>query len=457
MGLDRRRLLAVLAHEYAHLRRHPGWFAAWIYRGRANWSRVYEEVFLQRRTTRLAWGFLGWYVPRFLARTFALARQDEYEADRIAARLLGRDVLAAALVETALRDDWLQRQFWPGHWALAGLHAEPVGPYARMRKLLAAALPHDFAQGTLREALRQPSSVEDPLPGLRDRLDGLGIDARVPAWTQQPVLDLLGDAAPAWVAQFDHEWCRDNETAWRQRHAALGRARARIAALEAQPEKDAAAWTELGDLKRRLQHDAPPRPCYDQALALDPHHGLALQGLYACLPPEQHHQRMACLERLHQGNPQYRWWAAQAAIAALEHDPARGAAVLELWRARLNEARAAEARAWSELAQQPFLEHTRPADLSEFERYEFEAELARWADVRRAWLLRRPLQEFPLRRGYVLVLDLPQLDAAQALELCRALEPTLCLPGPVLLLWLGQSPELAALHRLRPLYDIRVA
>jgi hypothetical protein len=57
----------------------------------------------------------------------------------------------------------------------------------------------------------------------------------------------------------------------------------------------------------------------------------------------------------------------------------------------------------------------------------------------------------------VLVVEAPRLDGEQALALCRALEPCLWLPGPVLLLWSGQSPELAEIRRKgRPLYDTRV-
>jgi hypothetical protein len=124
----------------------------------------------------------------------------------------------------------------------------------------------------------------------------------------------------------------------------------------------------------------------------------------------------------------------------------------------LQQAEAAEARAWSELTQQPVLAHTLPSDLNDFERWELESELARWPDVSCAWLLRREVREFPSRRCYVLVLDLPRLDADQALALCRALEPGLWLPGPVLLLWKGHSPELAEVRRTgRPLYDARVA
>jgi hypothetical protein len=64
-----------------------------------------------------------------------------------------------------------------------------------------------------------------------------------------------------------------------------------------------------------------------------------------------------------------------------------------------------------------------------------------------AWLLRKEVREFPARRCYLLVVDVPRLAPERALALCRALEPCLWLPGPVLLLWRGQSPELAEIRR----------
>ena len=39
MALDRQRFLAVLAHEYGHLRGDHGRFHAWVYRARASWNR----------------------------------------------------------------------------------------------------------------------------------------------------------------------------------------------------------------------------------------------------------------------------------------------------------------------------------------------------------------------------------------------------------------------------------
>lgn len=459
MALDRRRLLAVLAHEYGHLRRDHGRFGAWIYRTRASWSRLYEGMEgAGGPAAALTQGFLAWYFPRFVARTFALARQDEYEADRIAARLLGGEVAGAALTELALKADWLQQHFWPGHWAQAADHELPLGPYAQMRKLLALPLPQAWARRSLRQALRRLSGFEDTHPVLRDRLDGLGVVPGLPAWSQRPAIELLGPQADRWIAHFDRQWRGENASAWKQHHAALVRIRKRIGQLRAASGRSAAEWTELGDLERRLRVDADARGCYDQALALAPQHGPALQGLYACFAPEQRGQRLACLERLHEASPAHRWWAARTAVALLEEDPGHDGGTLQLWRGRLQQAEAAEARAWAELTQQPVLARTSPPDLGEFERWELECELARWPDVACAWLLQKEVREFPGRRCYVLVLELPRLQSEEATALCAAMEPGLWLPGPVLLLWTGQSPELAALRRqARPCYDARVS
>jgi Zn-dependent protease with chaperone function len=165
MALDRQQLLAVLAHEYGHLRGDHGRFAAWVYRTRVSWGRFHEG--LEERhgfAAMLTQGFLNWYFPRFVARTFAIARQDEYEADRIAARLLGPQIAAAALVEIGLKTDWLHQQFWRDHWALAATQALPMGPYRHMQKALAQPLPDAFARGALRQALRRVSGVDDTHP-----------------------------------------------------------------------------------------------------------------------------------------------------------------------------------------------------------------------------------------------------------------------------------------------------
>lgn len=134
MALDRRRLLSVLAHEYGHLRGNHGKLSAWIYRTRLSWLKLDANLQNDSGVMALAsQAFFRWYFPRFAAKTFALARQDEYEADRVSARLLGPGVAAAALTEIAVKSNWYANGFWPAHWARASAEALPAGPSRRWR------------------------------------------------------------------------------------------------------------------------------------------------------------------------------------------------------------------------------------------------------------------------------------------------------------------------------------
>ena len=77
---------AVLAHELGHLARDHARFGNWIYRIRRVWAQLLDAM--ERRsgfTHRLFTRFFDWYGPYFNAYSFALARANEYEADRASA------------------------------------------------------------------------------------------------------------------------------------------------------------------------------------------------------------------------------------------------------------------------------------------------------------------------------------------------------------------------------------
>jgi Zn-dependent protease with chaperone function len=57
--------------------------------------------------------FFNRYVPYFTAYSFPLARANEYEADRNAARLTSSEALAAALTTVNVIGIFLQDHFWP--------------------------------------------------------------------------------------------------------------------------------------------------------------------------------------------------------------------------------------------------------------------------------------------------------------------------------------------------------
>lgn len=452
MALDRPRFLAVLAHEYGHLRGDHGRFAAWIYRTRQSWMRLHYSMRHDEGAVALVTqAFMRWYFPRFSARSFALARQDEYEADRIAGKLVGREVTAAALAEIEVRGAWLQSEFWGRHWCAAATHELPVGPYRAMRRLLAHPPDAAFANDAFRQALRRLSQLDDTHPGLRDRIEALDVPATLSDWSKGNALGLLGKEAREWIKHFDAQWCRDNATDWKLHHAWLARVRERADALTAaMGRNNADELVEMARLRRHLDPDCKVRPLYELALQRTPEHAGALRGLVPCLAEDDRAGKLALLHRLWDAGQSDRWWAARTALAELEttrmgmeHD----AAAFKQWRKRLDRAQEAEERAWAEMTDTPFFSQITRHDLSPFELAQVQAELSRCSPVARCWLVCKRLKEFPQRRAYLVFLELPDMDDEDRYDLCRSLERSLSVPGPVLVLWAGHAPTLDDIRR----------
>ena len=452
LAIDRPRFLAVMSHEYGHLRGGHGQFAAWIYRTRLSWTKLEHGMRDDSGVIAVATqAFLRWYFPRFMAKTFALARQDEYEADRIAGKLLGRDVAGAALTEIAVKGQWLNTIFWPLHWGAAAKNPLPVGPFSAMRTLLSQPVAENFARDALRHSLVQLSDEDDTHPVLRDRLEALKVSKQLPVWSTRPALELLGTSATKWLAHFDSEWCKENASDWKLHHAYLQRVQVRIDTLSASLQRNNAdEMAQLGDLKKRMDAKADVRSCYERALQITPGHAGALRGLVACLPESDLAARIQYLTQLFETSTANKWWACRTAVRMLEKSVAAGNPddkTLKLWRDRMKQADQAEQRAWNEMTDTPCFHSIARHDLNDFERGEFESDMARCKPVHRAWLVRKALKEFAYRRCYILFIELPGMADEDRYQLCRSLERTLDLPGPVLVLWAGHSPTLQEIQK----------
>src|SRR5205823_12256437 len=120
--------------------------------------------------------FLKRWAPYFNAYSFVLARQHEYEADRLAADLAGGEHLARALVHTALRDAYLDRHYWPILSAeLQTTALPPADSIARLTRALREPLPQDAGRQWLAEALARKTGLEDTHPSLSERLTALEV------------------------------------------------------------------------------------------------------------------------------------------------------------------------------------------------------------------------------------------------------------------------------------------
>lgn len=253
---------AVLAHEFAHLRGRHGRLANWIYRLRATWAQLL--VRLQARPvagTGLLVAFVAWFAPRFDARSFALARQQEFESDRWAAELAGARNAASALLKLHLAGPQLDDEFW----ATLGDRAqrEALPPERVMPALLGClrvAIPSASQRRNLLRALALETEGDDTHPSLSERLTALGFRTEiVPAshpTAAEPLLPAeLGAAlAPAEAAagpsalemifpaatlaelveKLDAQWRKDALPGWKATHERAREIRARLAELDNQ-------------------------------------------------------------------------------------------------------------------------------------------------------------------------------------------------------------------------------
>jgi Zn-dependent protease with chaperone function len=268
---------AVLAHEFGHLSGAHGKFGAWIYRVRTFWAQLANALEREEH-----WGsflfvpFFRWYAPRFAAWSFVKARQQEYEADRLAAETVGVADSASALVRIALTSEELGQRFWPAVFKAVEHEPEPA---ARPFFALGAPERRAFrpeAGADLDRALGRNTSNGDTHPCLRERILALDATAAVPAPVQKSAAEvLLGPALGGFVEHFDTRW-RGNVTGWwRERHAFLAGARDRVAAFEGR-ELDDAELEEYAGLTAELKGDQEASALFEELLRRKPGHAVAL-------------------------------------------------------------------------------------------------------------------------------------------------------------------------------------
>lgn len=316
-ALSTGQVLAVLAREYGLLPGRGRRLRAGVCRARAAWMQLHRELEGRRGFGNfLLARFFLWYAPYFQSVSAPLARFHEFEADACAAVAAGKPQVAAALVQAEVLERHLQESFWPQVSALRDTLPEPVtGLYRLMEEKLTEGPDAEQAQAWLEESLWKEPGPEGTRPCLGERLRALAEPPQLPAPPVRsaardyfPDLDGLRDA-------LDAAWRAGADTAWRERHEHVGKAKARLAELIAKGQASplgAGESLELADLTESLsgpgealifyqrllesmprfapalwavgriqlaQGDESGTDCIEKAIALEP--GRTIQGLEA--------------------------------------------------------------------------------------------------------------------------------------------------------------------------------
>lgn len=225
MGLSTRQLGAVIAHEFGHLRGAHGKLGQWIYRTRRSWYLLLvarERASLGGNLADIALAFFfRHFFPRFNARAFVLSRQQEYEADRAAHRIVGAPAAGEGLQAIEVQSRYLQEEFWPALWRRAASAPSPAAerPYRLLRDAMPASLSHAKANSWLADGLKRLSDVDDTHPSLRDRLAFAEVKPGLPRAAETSAAQaLLGSALKEWIARLDARWREQVGRSWSERH-----------------------------------------------------------------------------------------------------------------------------------------------------------------------------------------------------------------------------------------------
>lgn len=250
-ALSPEEVAAVVAHEFGHLAGAHGTWAGWIYRTRQTWARLgsgHGRTWVAKMFQR----FFTWYGPWFSARSFVLARHNEYHADRCSAEVAGSRHAASALTRVSIEGDRFAR-YWADLSRLNRVHETPVRlPYAALSlHFMQPPSPRDYNRA-LNVALSDETDMHDTHPCLADRLAALGEPMpQLAPVTRNAAGALLGDDLTArLIIAFDAAWWSQAQPVWEETfHQAQG-LRRRLDELEALPQPLAApACWELLHLK----------------------------------------------------------------------------------------------------------------------------------------------------------------------------------------------------------------
>lgn len=285
---------AVLAHEFGHLGLHPDRFSTWVYRTRATWAHLLDQLATRNQLgSALFRKFMGWYAPFFQAYSFALARAQEYEADRQAARLVGPACMKDALAAVQVLARLMNTLYWPA--LNRRTITDPTPPASHLNELITVlqrVTPQDSIQQWLHDALQQTTNDADTHPALADRLAALDQLPEKPNAPEPPAgFPHLRDPHEATAANYylgahatttrevlDRSWADSVAEEWQQKHQEMAAARARCQALSDTSATVGLSIDQLWEYAcqmEALESDAAALPLLQQLLTREPAHAAA--------------------------------------------------------------------------------------------------------------------------------------------------------------------------------------
>ena len=200
-----------------------------MYRRSFGWARFLSSIWDQYRTMyQNSWHpaslvmrmFFMVYTPMYRWLVKSAINEQRYYVDRMLADTDNARAVSEMIVTRALHRKYLHDQFWPELMHCAYQHmTPPYMPYASLQDHFHNELDKMTLQQLLDNLLFEQEQ-DATLPGLRQRLDRLGIhDIQLPGRQQHCAIRYLTEQARALIIeQFDNVWIKSCFHDWRRKY-----------------------------------------------------------------------------------------------------------------------------------------------------------------------------------------------------------------------------------------------
>jgi Zn-dependent protease with chaperone function len=280
---------AVIAHEFGHLSRKHSVGSGWIYRVRQTWIQVLVNS-QQSRTAGSGFfrSLFNFYVPYFSAYSCVLMRAMEFEADRFAVILAGKQNAARALIKLQLKQRAMEDEFWPGF--LQGAETEPYPPhdvFVALIDWLRQPLTAEQAQRWFAQSLTDKHHFADSHPALGDRLEAIGypevrliadIELFAKNCDQYGNEYFLRKAPVDLIDSWNADWREDLGERWEEIHKVFKDSKKSLVHLDAKAEiRDLTIDERLerAKLTAKMHGKIAVIPLLQEIVALEPDHAVA--------------------------------------------------------------------------------------------------------------------------------------------------------------------------------------
>ncbi|XOV78649.1 MAG: M48 family metallopeptidase [Aestuariibacter sp.] len=244
-------LRSVIGHELGHLSGNHSKFHGWIYRSRESWRNMMYNLDQHNGwTTAPIRKFFNWYSPRFSAYSFALARLNEYEADKVAASFGSDQIAASALLKLPVYGQFIQEKHWNKFNEDLLTCPEPSElPYTSLVNFMESNfVTEGEALSAIEFARKTTTNYHDTHPCLTERLNALNSsNIKFKPTTNSAGRELLGSRLEVIAEQLDNNWSEYSLEGWKKEYEIAQKEKRELQSLE-EKEKSQLTKAELWDL-----------------------------------------------------------------------------------------------------------------------------------------------------------------------------------------------------------------